>query len=72
MVIILIQYTKNGVVLKKMSRSIIKKKTSQILLSEYNQSFNKQNDFEKVKWSSRESMVNRYRLFFNTIKKKKI
>jgi len=72
MVIILIQYTKNGVVfLKKMPRSIIKKKTSQILLSEYNQSFYKQNDFEKVKWSSRESMVNRYRLFFNTIKKKK-
>lgn len=41
----------------------------QAVIKDYNKSFKEMDEFKKVKWSSKESMINRYKLFFRTIKK---
>ena len=41
------------------------------IFSQYNKAFKKKYDFEKVLWSNKKSMINRYKLFFQFIKYKK-
>jgi len=55
-----------------MKKSIIKKNTRANLILDYNLSFPKKNEFEKVKWSSKISMFNRYKLLFKFVAKEKI
>ena len=52
-----------------MKKSIIKKNTRTNLILDYNLSFQKKNEFEKVKWSSKISMFNRYKLLFKFVAK---
>lgn len=41
------------------------------ILNQYNKAFKKKNDFAKVLWSNKKSMINRYKLFFQFLKHKR-
>ena len=41
------------------------------ILNQYNKAFKKKNDFKKVLWSNKKSMINRHKLFFQFLKHKR-
>ena len=53
-------------------KSFIRTTTPKKVIKEYNLSFKKYSEFQKIKWSSRKSMYNRYKLLFKNLKGKKI
>ena len=54
-------------------KSFIRITSPKKVIREYNESFLDKNfEFEKIKWSSKKSMQNRYNLLFSTLPKKKV
>jgi len=54
-----------------MKSSIIKKTSISLVRKEYENSSKKKKDYQREKWSRNKSMINRYKLVFNKIKKYK-